>query len=293
MKITVVPGKYVVAVSGGVDSMALLHLLHALPEIELVVAHLDHGIRDDAPEDRKLVASTAASYNLAFEYKEARLGPGVSEADARSVRYAFLEEVRQKHEARAIITAHHQDDVLETALLNMLRGTGRKGLSSLRSSDTIVRPLLHVSKKDIRSYAKGYGIQWREDSTNQNERYLRNFVRRQLLTQLSGTQRQRLAEQLLATASINQELDGLLGDMLAAHVSAEGLDRRWFTSLPYDVSAEIIATWLRQSDIRDFDRKAIARLVVGAKTALPGKQVDIAAGNQLRIGKHYLNLVTR
>jgi tRNA(Ile)-lysidine synthetase-like protein len=293
MKITVKPGKYVAAVSGGVDSMVLLHLLHLTSDAQLVVAHLDHGIRRDAWQDRVLVASTAEAYGLPFEYKEARLGPAASEAEARSIRYAFLETVRQGYGAQAIITAHHQDDVLETAFLNLLRGTGRKGLSSLRSSDTVVRPLLHIPKQDIRSYAIEHDIRWREDSTNQDEHYLRNYVRRQLLTKLSAEQKQQFADRLRIASDINRELDSLLDDMLTLHQTIEGLDRQWFIALPYDVSTEIMASWLRSSEIRDFDRKAIARLVVAAKTAQSGKRIDIVAANQLHIGKHYLNLARR
>lgn len=293
MQITVKPGKYVAAVSGGVDSMVLLELLQQIADVELVVAHLDHGIRTDSGRDRELVEATARRYGLPFEYKEARLGPSASEADARRARYAFLEVVREQHNAQAIITAHHQDDALETAMLNVLRGTGRKGLSSLKSSDLIVRPFLSVPKQDIRRYAEEHGITWREDSTNQDERYLRNFVRRQVLTKLNADQKQQLTSRLLATAAINEELDALLLDMLHARMTDEGLSRRWFINLPYDVSAEVIAAWLRQASIRDFDRKAIVRLVVAAKTALPGKRVDIAADNQLYVDKHYIRITRR
>jgi tRNA(Ile)-lysidine synthase len=290
MKINVDPGLYIVAISGGVDSMTLLHILKSMPNMRLVVAHLDHGIREDAWQDRELVEVITRAYGLPFEYEEARLGAAASEADARYARYAFLERVKKKHNARGILTAHHQDDVLETAFLNLLRGTGRKGLSSLRSSDEVVRPFLNISKQEIRAYAAAHNIQWREDSTNQDERYLRNFVRRQLLPRLSTDQKQRLTARLLDTAIINEELDELLTDTLQAHVSAEGLDRRWFTQLPYDVAAEIMATWLRGKGVRGFDRKGISRVVVAAKTALPGKRIEIIAGNQLHIGKHYMDL---
>lgn len=290
MKITIKPGSYVVAVSGGVDSMVLLALLHELPNLQLIVAHLDHGVRDDSWQDRELVGATAQKYGLPYEYKEAHLGPVVSEADARVVRYAFLEDVMKRHQADAIITAHHQDDMLETAMLNLLRGTGRKGLSSLRSSTMLVRPLLHISKQEIRDYAAAHHIQWREDSTNQDERYLRNFVRRQLLAKLEVLQRQRLVGQLVAAANTNEMLDSLLMDELQEHLTPQGLDRRWFIGLPYDLSTEFMATWLRQAEIRAFDRMAIDRLVVAAKTASVGKQIDVLAGSKLHIGKHFLTL---
>src|SRR5689334_19288064 len=120
------PGKYVLAVSGGVDSMVLLHALQGRPGVKLVVAHYDHGIRPDSHEDRHLVQVVAAQHGLPFEYEEDWLGWGTSEETAREARYNFLERTRQRHKSDAIITAHHQDDVLETAIINLLRGTGRK-----------------------------------------------------------------------------------------------------------------------------------------------------------------------
>ena len=150
------PGKYVVAVSGGVDSVALLHLLLEAnderrtmndedspssvlrPPFRFVVAHFDHGIRKDSAEDRKLVQAMAQKIRgLPFVYDEGRLGPRASEATARLARYTFLRRVLQASGARAIVTAHHQDDLLETAIINLLRGTGRKGLTALGSRSDI------------------------------------------------------------------------------------------------------------------------------------------------------------
>src|SRR6185436_20114617 len=127
MKISVRPGKYVVAVSGGVDSMVLLDLLRQKPKLELVVAHFDHGIREDSAQDRKLVQRIAKAYGLPFVHAKGNLGPKAGEALAREARYAFLRQVQADHDAKAIITAHHQDDMLKTAIMNLLRGTGRRG----------------------------------------------------------------------------------------------------------------------------------------------------------------------
>src|SRR5690606_4946866 len=127
------PGHYVVAVSGGVDSMALLDMVakQSRPKVSFTVAHFDHGIRDDSHLDRRLVGEVAQRHNLPFVYERGELGAGASEALAREARYAFLRKVQHSTGARGIMTAHHHDDVVETAVLNMLRGTGRKGLSSL------------------------------------------------------------------------------------------------------------------------------------------------------------------
>jgi tRNA(Ile)-lysidine synthase len=162
------PGTYVIAVSGGVDSMALLDLLvESITEKQkLVVAHVDHGMRPDSAEDRKLVEKTAKALNLDFEYLEARLGPNASEETAREVRYKFLYHIKDKYKAEAIITAHHEDDLIETAIINLIRGTSRKGMSSLSSREGIIRPLLTYPKAELIKYAKSSKLVWREDSTN-------------------------------------------------------------------------------------------------------------------------------
>src|SRR5438132_889977 len=127
MDIALEPGTYIVAVSGGVDSMVLLDLLRTKPELKLIVAHYDHGMRPNSTADRQLVQAVSKHHGLTFIYDQGKLG-NASEATARRARYDFLHQVREASQARAIITAHHQDDLLETAILNILRGTGRRGL---------------------------------------------------------------------------------------------------------------------------------------------------------------------
>jgi tRNA(Ile)-lysidine synthase len=279
-------GTYVLAVSGGVDSMTLLHLLHDQPGLELVVAHFDHGMRADSTEDLALVRATARSYSLPFVSEAGRLGPETSEATARQARYEFLRRVQSDHQAQAIITAHHQDDVLETAIINMLRGTGRRGLTALSSRSDIVRPLLKVSKNELVAHARQHNLHWREDSTNQDEAYLRNYVRHQLLTRFSLSDRERFLQIITQLQTINGELDGLLEDCLA-----ERLNRRWFNSLPHAVAREVMASWLRQHEIRNFDSRLLERLVVAAKTAAAGKQFPIYGSHRLSLGREFALLV--
>ena len=146
---------YIVAVSGGVDSIALLHaLVQNHNSNSFVVAHANHGIRDDAQQDADVVRSYATIYNAPFEYTELQLTSDASEVEARQARYKFLKSVMQKHGAYAIITAHHQDDVIETMFINIVRGTGRRGLASLKSEGTMIRPLLAVPKTAIYDYAR-------------------------------------------------------------------------------------------------------------------------------------------
>jgi tRNA(Ile)-lysidine synthase len=129
MDISVEPGRYVIAVSGGVDSVALLHALTKRPALDMIVAHFDHGIRPESAQDAAFVRTLAESYGLPFVTDRVELGPDASEASARQARYSFLRTLQRQYDATSIITAHHQDDLLETAIINLLRGTGRRGLT--------------------------------------------------------------------------------------------------------------------------------------------------------------------
>lgn len=295
------PGTYVVAVSGGVDSVVLLDKLvkqldvqaEGRPRVRLVVAHFDHGIRTDSEMDRQLVQGLARQHGLPFVYEQAELGPGASEMLARDARYNFLHRVREAANARAIITAHHQDDVLETAVLNMLRGTNRKGLTSLQSHPTLHRPLLDETKAALVAYAKDQGLTWREDYTNQDVRYSRNYLRQNIMPKLRPADREKLIGHLSDLAAANKEIDSILDLIIHIQPSRHTLNRHIFNSLPYDVSVEVLAHWLRSHDIRDFDRTTLQRLVRLCKTLESGKIADVNADYRLRFGKDVLALVAR
>ena len=297
MNITLEPGKYVVAVSGGVDSMSLLHLLanFYLPpsDVQLVVAHFDHGIRRDSKQDRELVQKMAKKYGLPFEYAEGNLGSEANEAVARKARYDFLQKTRELHDAKAIVTAHHADDLLETAILNLLRGTGRKGLSSLSNRPGMVRPLLGVTKANILAYALEHGVEWHEDSTNLETRYARNYVRHYVLPRFTEEKKEELLKILHEASDINKNLDEELISTLDEQAATGELSRAYITQLPHAVSKEVVATWLRALGLREFDRKTLERLVVAAKTGRPGTVVNVYGAHQVRLDKHKLELMQR
>lgn len=295
MHIETQPGTYVVAVSGGVDSIVLLHLLHqhkqAGASLQLIVAHFDHGIRSDSIEDRQLVQDLAHEMNLPFEYGEGRLGEHASEATARDARYAFLRQVRENYTADALMTAHHQDDVLETALLNILRGTGRRGLTSLRSTPEIVRPLLGYPKAELLRYAEQEGYLWHEDSTNTDPTYLRNYVRMHILPRYGESGRAAFLEILTRLEAVNDELDAEVRQYIESNLHSEGLDRRAFTLLDHAESREVLAGWLRESTMVELSSAMLERLVVAIKTGRSGQRVDVAAGYSLEISPRYLALI--
>jgi tRNA(Ile)-lysidine synthase len=290
MDISIAPGRYVVAVSGGVDSMALLHLLQGREGLRLTVAHFDHGIRPDSREDRLLVQHVASTYGVPFVFAEGQLGQGTSEDVARIERYRFLHKVRSAAGADSLVTAHHKDDVLETAVINLVRGTGRKGLSSLKATDIVKRPLLHVHKDELMEYARTHDLQWREDSTNIDPAYLRNHIRHNVLGRLPEANKQKLHRTVAAMHELNAEIDTLLENYLQSTHRPDMLDRQSFILLPHIVAREVMAAWLRDQGIRDFDKKMLERLVHAAKIHKVGSRTPINNRVNLRVDLENLAL---
>jgi tRNA(Ile)-lysidine synthase len=290
-------GVYVAAISGGVDSMALLHMLQARrlqaqsDPLIIIVAHLDHGIRDDSVQDRMLVQEIAGIYGMPFVFDEAVLGNSASEATARQARYAFLNKVVKNSAAQAIITAHHEDDALETAILNIARGSGRKGMTSLSSRDELLRPLIEVSKKDLINYAQTNGLKWREDSTNNDTKYKRNHIRHNVVGKFDKDTKDELKQLIHKTRLANEEIDEILNTMLGEHLTDNILDRNWLVSLPHNLGREVLATWLRQNNYREFDKKTLERLIVGAKVAKNGAKIEIIKNAKMLVKKDELCLV--
>lgn len=275
------------AVSGGVDSMVLFDVLVKTPGLELVAAHFDHGIRPDSDSDTYLVRSVAMSHNVLFETAKAELGPETSEDTARKARYSFLRHICKKHNADAIITAHHQDDVLETAIINLQRGTGWRGLASLRSTNEIIRPLLHAPKTELVAYAKLHAIRWREDSTNTDERYARNYIRHRLLTNAPQVFRQQMVKNIVRQNELATMIDEEIRQWLQAYTTQESrttsLPRYQLVMLPQDVAHQALQTILRQVSGNSAQRPLVDRALLFAKVAKSGKVFQFNGTWQLRV----------
>lgn len=182
----------VVAVSGGVDSMVLLYMLHKCAqkeELNLVVAHVNHGYRkEESANEKLLVEGCAKKLGLPFEYIELDMPQyllshvGNGQDLARKRRYRFLYDVAARYRAHSIATAHHADDQVETVLQHFIRGSGLAGLSGMafkRSEKNVqlIRPLLRSNKDSIYQYQKENGIPYLEDSSNLKTDYTRNQLR--------------------------------------------------------------------------------------------------------------------
>ncbi|MBT5874288.1 MAG: tRNA lysidine(34) synthetase TilS [Candidatus Latescibacteria bacterium] len=188
------PGDHiVVAVSGGPDSVALLHLLHALRErleTKLTVAHLNHQLRSiESDKDAAFVQDLASSLDLACVVESADVPDycernGCSlETGAREVRYQYLERVVSDLEAQKIATGHTADDQAETILMRLVRGTGVDGLSGIRPvrDDLVIRPLLDVRREDVMAYLESHDLSYRIDPSNSETYHLRNRIRQTLI----------------------------------------------------------------------------------------------------------------
>lgn len=179
------PGPALVAVSGGPDSVALLDLLVRTREVhglELIVAHVDHGIHSDSGRVAEQVQELAASYGVHLESGRLRLGPAAGETAARAQRYAWLETARARTGAGLIFTAHHADDQVETVLMRVLAGTGPAGLAAMASiSGSLVRPLLPFRREELARYLGEVGLSGWDDPANADPRHFRCWVRSELL----------------------------------------------------------------------------------------------------------------
>ncbi|MFC1575609.1 tRNA lysidine(34) synthetase TilS [Gemmatimonadota bacterium] len=199
----------VVAVSGGLDSVVLLHLLRfspGLPALDIRAAHFDHRMRPGSPDDAAWVRGLCRAWGVPLHLGEAD-PPPASEEEAREARYRFLLGVFEEVGARWLLTAHHADDQAETVLFRILRGTGLPGLAGIphRRPPGILRPLLPFTRKELVGYAGDRGIRPRPDPSNFDTRFSRNFLRRNLLPGVEETVAPRARESLRRLARLARE----------------------------------------------------------------------------------------
>jgi tRNA(Ile)-lysidine synthase len=182
--------RIVVAVSGGIDSMVLLHLLRfapGLPALGLVAAHLDHAMREGSAGDALWLKGVCSAWEIPL-LTERLEGPPAGEAAARQARYSFLERAREECGARLCVTAHHADDQAETVLFRAVRDGEPRGLVGIRErrEPDLWRPLLPFQRSEIEAYGESVHLTWREDPTNLQP-FARNILRHRILPEIEAT----------------------------------------------------------------------------------------------------------
>ena len=181
----------VLATSGGPDSMCLLNILLSLRDknLKIICAHVNHNLREESKAEAKMVKDFSLSNNITYEYYEIKEYNGNTESYAREERYRFFEKLIKKYNAKYLLTAHHGDDLMETILMRIARGTklnGFKGFSKIdeRKNYKLYRPLVYVTKEEILNYVNKKNIPYAIDKTNMEDTYTRNRFRKYILPPL-------------------------------------------------------------------------------------------------------------
>lgn len=294
-------GRALVAVSGGLDSVVLLDLLietRSAHHLDLVVAHVDHGIHPESPLVAHEVESLASRRGLEFVCGQLGLGPGASETRARAARYRWLRETRHRLGVRWIVTAHQADDQRETVLMRMLRGSGPRGLAGMRGRDRdILRPLLSFSRRTLARYARQRGLRWWNDPANQDPSHLRSWIRGELLPTIAARLpdiQQKLAETRKHALRDRQSWDValLLWPGLEARSAGRGASLSWqvLADLPEPLATALTEALLRKAG-GPVSPVRIGRALAALDQASSGACADLGQGWQLELAFDRLRVV--
>lgn len=296
-----------IAASGGADSTALFHLLLPLCReagVDVTVLHFNHGLRQDADEDQRIVQSMADAADVpcmaGAEDVAARAAAGASlEMAARQARLAFLEACASAARLDAVATGHHAGDVAETLLLRLARGAGASGLAGLRPSSQLsptlrlVRPLLSVAGPALRGWLCQRGLVWREDATNGDASIPRNHVRHTLLPLLEGTWQPHLRASLCQSAAALRDDDALLESLAAQALESVrtevGLCLVRLHQQPVALQRRLLRLWLFEQGLAAAaGLSTVSALLRHGPEAewqhpLPGGRLAAGRGGKLRI----------
>jgi len=267
--------RYLIGVSGGRDSIVLLHWLVGLGYERLIVCHLNHRLRGRSSDaDAQFVKKLANKYHADFELGAANVralakGKKMSiETAARDARYAFFAKAAKRRRSHTIFLAHHADDLVETFLFNLIRGAGLTGLSAIRDVATrrindveltIMRPLLSIWRKEIDSYVRKHRLKFREDATNKNLVSLRNRIRNRVIPYLEKALGRNIRQNIWRTAIIAADEEKWIDSELADSTDA-GLSLVKLRTLPIALQRRALLKWLRAQNISDVGFDAIERV---------------------------------
>jgi tRNA(Ile)-lysidine synthase len=266
---------YLIGVSGGRDSVALFHWLINLGYRKLIVCHLNHQLRGRSSDaDARFVQKLAGKYQVNFELgatnvrARAKKKKTSLETAAREARYLFFAKNAKRHGCHTIFLAHHADDLVETFLLNLIRGAGLTGLAAMRDVSIrhiggvdlmIVRPLLSAWRKDIDKYVRECHLKFREDATNKKLAATRNRIRNRIIPYLEKSLGRNVRQNIWRTAVIAAEeekwLDSEVPDSANADLSVPRL-----RALPVALQRRAILKWLRAQNMPDVGFDIIERV---------------------------------
>jgi len=286
--------RVLVAVSGGLDSVALLTLLHHLSvplQLHLEAAHLDHSLRPESRDDARFVAELCAGIGVHLTHERldvteaARQRKGNLEETARDVRRAFLLNTAQVRGCHLVALGHHADDQSETFLLRLLRGSRVTGLAGMRLiNGSIVRPLLPFSRQELLDYIQSQGLEWREDMSNLDQRFTRNRIRHQLLPTLEEFN-PNIRTQFVGLCEQMQQDEDFWSELVARELSKHGqwlgdeyvLNRNGLLALPQALVGRLARAALAQArgDLRGITAVHTADIMMLAKEGEPQGALDL------------------
>ncbi len=284
--------RWVVAVSGGLDSVVLLHLLRFGVDAgaKLVVAHFDHGMRQESVDDARWVAGLARAWGIEVRTGRAAAVP-TSEAEAREARYAFLEDVRSLASARLVLTAHHADDQAETVLFRALRGAGPAGLAGISvRRNSLFRPLLGMWREELEAYAQARQLSWRDDATNADVAYARNALRHRVLPDIERLVAPGARKALVRLADLAREGEVAWNSVLPAllaplrverEAGALTADHMGLLALDPSVRARVLRA-LVAGEGGALDERATRRAVAFIEDGRSGQRIDLGGRLILR-----------
>jgi len=282
--------RWMIGVSGGRDSILLLDLLTAHGCRDLLVCHLDHGLREESSEDARFVAEMAAQRGLPFVTErrdvaeKAKAESKSIETAAREARHLFFAETARTHDCPRLFLAHHADDQAETFLFHLFRGASTSGLSGMRTLSrhriagidlSICRPLLAVWREEIDACVAGRGLAYREDASNESGDYTRNRVRHEIIPMMEQILDRGIRRSLWRASEIFREEDELLASLAGEFPQTATLSVPELKAQPVALQRRILLAWLRRAGIPEpgFDDVESVRGLLagrGAKVNLPG-----------------------
>jgi tRNA(Ile)-lysidine synthase len=262
---------YLVGVSGGVDSRVLLQVLIFAGFTNLVVCHLDHGLRSDSVRDAEFVRRLAKRLGLPFfTDRVAEWPPKLSvETAARRIRQEFFARAAKEFGSTSVFLGHHADDQVETFLLNVLRGAGSIGQAAIRRQNRMVidgvelnllRPLLRTWKHDIREFARKRRLRFLEDTTNQETNFTRNRLRNLLVPEIERILGRPFKPSLLRLSEIAAEESEVLQQLVPPIWKSEELRAGDLRDLPIAIQRRVIHQWLSGKTIPDIGFDEVERV---------------------------------